>query len=43
MAHQVVLDEADMQSIALLDKNYRFITGKFFEMPGSGYTNIFDE
>jgi alcohol dehydrogenase (NADP+) len=42
-AHQVVLDEADMQSIALLDKNYRFITGKFFEMPGSGYTNIFDE
>ncbi len=42
-AHQVALDAIDMQNIALLDKNYRFITGKFFEMPGSGYTNIYDE
>ena len=42
-AHLVALDTADMQKIASLDKNYRFITGKFFEMPGSGYTNIYDE
>ena len=42
-AHLVTLDAADMQKIASLDKNYRFITGKFFEMPGSGYTNIYDE
>lgn len=41
-AHQVVLDDADMQKIASLDKDYRFITGKFFEIPGSGYTNIYD-
>lgn len=42
-ARLVKLDTDDMKKIASLDKNYRFITGKFFEMPGSGYTNIYDE
>jgi len=42
-ASTISLDSEDMQQIASLDKNYRFITGKFFEMPGSGYHNIYDE
>ena len=42
-AANLALDKNDMDQIAKLDKNYRFITGKFFEMPGSGYTNIYDE
>lgn len=35
--------ESDMNTIAQLDKNYRFINGKFFEMPEKGYINIYDE
>jgi alcohol dehydrogenase (NADP+) len=42
-AANVTLDNEDLENIAKLDKNYRFITGKFFEMPGSGYSNIYDE
>ena len=42
-APEIVLDKDDMNKIAQLDKNYRFINGKFFEMPGSGYSNIYDE
>jgi alcohol dehydrogenase (NADP+) len=42
-AGKLNLDKNDLNQIARLDKNYRFITGKFFEMPGSGYTNIYDE
>lgn len=42
-AAEVPLDKDDMENIAQLDKNYRFINGKFFEMPGSGYSNIYDE
>ncbi|MAL59082.1 MAG: aldehyde oxidoreductase [Flavobacteriaceae bacterium] len=42
-AGELKLDETDMKLIASLDKNYRFITGKFFEMPEKGYINIYDE
>jgi len=42
-ACNLILDAEDMGNIASLDKNYRFINGKFFEMPGSGYFNIYDE
>ena len=42
-AGDIVLDADDMKSIAGLDKNYRFITGKFFEAPEIGYVNIYDE
>ncbi|MEM7087077.1 MAG: aldo/keto reductase [Bacteroidota bacterium] len=42
-AANVPLDSEDMQTIAGLDKNYRFITGKFFEAPDKGYVNIYDE
>ncbi|MBW2938962.1 aldo/keto reductase [Aureisphaera sp. CAU 1614] len=42
-AGEIKLDETDMKLLASLDKNYRFITGKFFEMPEKGYINIYDE
>lgn len=42
-AAKVELDKEDMETIASLDKNYRFITGKFFEAPEKGYVNIYDE
>lgn len=42
-AFDIVLDDVDMRKIETLDKNYRFINGSFFEMPGSGYSNIYDE
>lgn len=40
---ELQLDASDLSKISELDRNYRFITGKFFEMPGSGYSNIYDE
>ena len=42
-AADVALDQDDMDKISSLDKNYRFITGKFFEAPEKGYKNIYDE
>ncbi|PQB04284.1 aldo/keto reductase [Aureitalea marina] len=42
-AAEIALDKTDMADIAALDKHFRFIDGKFFEMPGSGYQNIYDE
>ena len=42
-ASKVELDDDDMKAIQGLDRHYRFITGKFFELPGNGYVNIYDE
>lgn len=42
-AANLVLDSEDMETIAALDRNYRFITGKFFECPEKGYVNVYDE
>jgi alcohol dehydrogenase (NADP+) len=42
-AAQLDLDEDDMQAIAQLNRQYRFITGKFFDMPEKGYLNVYDE
>ena len=42
-AGELHFSESDMNTIAQLDKNYRFINGKFFEMPEKGYINIYDE
>ena len=42
-AANVTLDADDMKTISKLDRNYRFITGKFFEAPEKGYENIYDE
>lgn len=39
----IALDTEDLKTIANLDQNYRFITGKFFEAPKKGYVNIYDE
>ncbi|WP_203295871.1 aldo/keto reductase [Luteirhabdus pelagi] len=43
IAAGIELDEDDMKTISNLNKNYRFITGKFFECPEKGYENIYDE
>ncbi|MBT8263659.1 MAG: aldo/keto reductase [Bacteroidia bacterium] len=42
-AGDIKLDTEDMKIIAGLDRNYRYITGKFFEAPEVGYVNIYDE
>ncbi len=43
IASDIILDSEEMNRIEGLDKNFRFINGKFFEMPGSGYSNIYDD
>ncbi|MFN8258268.1 MAG: aldo/keto reductase [Bacteroidales bacterium] len=44
-AADVVLLKDDMSAIAELDKNFRFVNGKFWAMPGCPYTynNLWDE
>lgn len=42
-AGNIPMDKDDMNHIASLDRHYRYINGKFFEMPGSGYSNIYDD
>ncbi|MBT8255089.1 MAG: aldo/keto reductase [Bacteroidia bacterium] len=42
-AAEIPLDQEDLNTIAKLDRNYRFIDGKFFEEPEKGYINIYDE
>jgi alcohol dehydrogenase (NADP+) len=43
LAHKLTLDKEDMIAIKNLDKHYRYLDAKFFEIPGNGYSNIFDE
>ncbi len=43
LAAQLKLDTKDMQAISGLDKQYRFVTGKFWDMPEKGYQNVYDE
>lgn len=42
-ASGIQLDEDDMKTIKNLNRNYRFITGKFFECPEMGYNSIYEE
>lgn len=42
-AADVSLTDSDMKKIAKLDRNYRYINGKFFEEPSRGYENLYDE
>ncbi|QAA80598.1 aldo/keto reductase [Aequorivita sp. H23M31] len=42
-AADVELEESDMKKIAKLDRNYRYINGKFFEESSRGYDNLYDE
>lgn len=37
------LDEEDMKEIAKLDDHFRYVTGKFFELEGNSYSNIYDD
>ncbi len=40
---RINLDQEDLNELAKMDRNYRYVTGKFFEAPSKGYTNIYDE
>ncbi|MDN3723418.1 aldo/keto reductase [Aequorivita sp. SDUM287046] len=42
-AADVSLTDADLKKIAKLDRQFRYITGKFFEEPSKGYENLYDE
>ncbi|MFV8226870.1 aldo/keto reductase [Christiangramia aquimixticola] len=37
------LDEDDMKEIADLDYHFRYVNGKFFEVEGNSYENIYDD
>lgn len=39
----VSLDGDDMNAIAELDKHYRYIDGRFFELEDNSYDNVFDD
>ena len=42
-AEEIELSPSEMETIGQLDRAYRFVNGTFFEMPGSGYSDIFDQ
>lgn len=42
-AKDLNLDQDDLEKIKALDKHYRYVDAKFFEIPGNGYVNIYDE
>ncbi|MGB3591409.1 MAG: aldo/keto reductase [Nonlabens sp.] len=42
-AARLKLNESDLKELAGMDRHYRFVTGKFFEVPEKGYDNIYDE
>ncbi|WP_405369651.1 aldo/keto reductase [Nonlabens sp. Asnod2-A12] len=42
-AATVNFDKEDLKNLADMDKHYRYVTGKFFEVAEKGYPNIYDE
>lgn len=42
-AERINFDLEDRNELAKLDRRYRYVTGKFFEVPEKGYDNIYDE
>lgn len=42
-AAAVNFDKEDLKDLAAMDKHYRYVTGKFFEVAEKGYPNIYDE
>ena len=42
-AANLQLDLDDLDTLKRLDRNYRYVTGKFFDCPEKGYTNVYDE
>ena len=43
MSGDIDFDKDDIKAIRALDKNYRYITGKFWDCPEKGYINVYDE
>lgn len=39
----VVLTADEVKRIAALDKHYRYVDAKFFDVPGNTYSNVYDE
>ncbi|MGA9591333.1 MAG: aldo/keto reductase [Salegentibacter sp.] len=39
----VELDQDDMKEIAKLDRHFRYVTGKFFELEENSYSNVYDD
>lgn len=42
-SERIKFSEEDLNNLKKLDKNFRFVNGKFFEIPGNSYVNIYDE
>jgi alcohol dehydrogenase (NADP+) len=42
-ADSLQFDQEDLKKLAVMDIHYRYVTGKFFEVPEKGYDNIYDE
>ena len=42
-ATTIDFDKDDIKAIRAMDRHYRYITGKFWEAPSKGYTNVYDE
>lgn len=42
-SYKVKLDSDDIKKLSGLNKNYRYVNGKFFETSDGKYSNIFDE
>jgi alcohol dehydrogenase (NADP+) len=42
-AADLSLSEEDMDTIAGLDRHFRYVNGKFFENEEKGYVNIFND
>lgn len=42
-ACNIEFDQKDLKKLAGMDAHYRYVTGKFFEVPEKGYENIYDE
>ncbi|WP_298954522.1 aldo/keto reductase [uncultured Nonlabens sp.] len=42
-APTVKFDQEDLKNLADMDKHYRYVTGKFYEVAEKGYPNIYDE
>jgi alcohol dehydrogenase (NADP+) len=42
-AASLKFDAEDLKELASLDRHYRYVTGKFFEVPEKGYENIYND
>ncbi|NJW52634.1 aldo/keto reductase [Salinimicrobium oceani] len=41
-SEKLALDEQDMEKIAEIEREFRYVTGEFFVTPGNPYNNIYD-